>query len=233
MSFDVATKEFPPNGVWRVAQALDPFKARHDSAEELTAEELEDPGIGNRFDSPLPGRYGTVYFGTQLECCFAETLSRYRPDPRLLQFAHRDQEDGDFMAPGEVPADWRTRRLAIRAAVTGGVFLDVEASETRVVLEKSLHVLINAFGYEHLDMPAVMSGDRRLTRFISQWAWSRHDERGDPIFAGIRYVSRLDSRWECWAVFDRSPIIELERRNITRNMEALAHVCELYGLLVF
>jgi hypothetical protein len=198
----------------------------------LTAEELNDPGVGNRFDSPLPGRYGVVYFGTQLECCFAETLSRYRPDPGLLQFAQRDQEDGDFMAPGEVPADWRTRRLAIRASVPG-LFLDVEPAETRQVLERDLHVLINAFGYEHLNMPAVMSDDRRLTRWISHWAWSRRDDEGRHIFAGIRYVSQLDSRWECWAVFDRATIIELERGPIMREMAELTYVCDLYGLGVF
>jgi RES domain len=224
-----------PPAVWRIGHATDPFKARYSPAESLTAADLNDPKVGNRFDSPAPGLYGVIYFGTQLECCFAETLSRLRPNPRLVAIARMDEaEDQNLMPLGEVPADWRHRRLAIRAEIDGPPFLDVEHMDSRTVMEPDLRLVLNAFGYEELDIPAVMSHDRRLTRWISWWAWSRVDEHGNPAFGGIRYTSRLSDEWECWAVFDeRSTILELERRPIIHGMEGFQAVCDRYSLRVF
>jgi hypothetical protein len=177
--------------------------------------------------------YGVVYFATQLECCFAETLSRLRPNPRLLQIAAEDQEENSNLMPvGEIPADWRHRRLAVCVEL-GGLYLDVEAMESRRVMEPELRVLLSAYGYEELDIPAIMSSDRRLTRWISWWAWSRQDEAGAPLFAGIRYISRLNTAWECWAAFaDRANIGEIERRAISHEMAEFREILEYYGLAV-
>ena len=43
--------------------------------------------------------------------------------------------------------------------------------------------------------------DRRATRLIADWTYLADDD-GEPPHAGIRYESRIRSRWECWAVFD-------------------------------
>lgn len=59
------------------------------------------------------------------------------------------------------------------------------------------------------------------------------DEDGQPLYAGIRYLSRLSSDWECWAVFDRVPIEELTRRPILREDAALNRIATLYGLKVY
>jgi hypothetical protein len=56
---------------------------------------------------------------------------------------------------------------------------------------------------------------------------------GNPTYAGIRYLSRLNTSWECWAVFDRVKLTELERRPILQGDEALAGVASTYGLRVF
>jgi hypothetical protein len=86
-----------------------------------------------------------------------KTLSRFRPDPRLSAIAH---EEG-FMALGEVPADWRHRRLAVRAAPTPSSaipairFLDIEAAETRALLRTELGELLAYYGYSDLDVPTV------------------------------------------------------------------------------
>jgi hypothetical protein len=59
------------------------------------------------------------------------------------------------MALGEVPADWRHRRLAIRVAPTPSDaipairFLDVEAAETRAVLRGELGELLAFHGIGH------------------------------------------------------------------------------------
>ena len=77
MSVEVTSVRLPDGGIWRVGQATDPLKSRHDTGAKPTVDESNDPGLGNRFDSPLSD-YGVIYFGSQLECCFAETLSRFR-----------------------------------------------------------------------------------------------------------------------------------------------------------
>jgi hypothetical protein len=51
--------------------------------------------------------------------------------------------------------------------------------------------------------------------------------------AGIRYLSRLNTDWECWAVFDHVTIEELTRRPILRSDESLARIARLYQLVVF
>ena len=87
------------------------------------------PTTGNRFDSAL-GSYGVCYFGTDLLACYGETLARFRPDLGLAAIA---SEEG-FMGIGEVPADWRFRRLAAQVRFIETPerprlqFLDIEGS---------------------------------------------------------------------------------------------------------
>jgi len=123
--------ESPRSGLWRVGRSPDPLRF----SDPLDPGLLENRTTGNRFDSPT-GDYRVCYFATTLDACFGETLSRFRPDPGLGAIAH---EEG-FMALNEVPADWRHRRLAVRAvpspsdALSAIHFLDVEAAETRALL---------------------------------------------------------------------------------------------------
>jgi hypothetical protein len=56
---------------------------------------------------------------------------------------------------------------------------------------------------------------------------------GDAISAGIRCASRTNPEWECWAVFEDTPINELERRPITMTHPDLTAVATRYGLIVF
>jgi hypothetical protein len=49
----------------------------------------------------------------------------------------------------------------------------------------------------------------------------------------VRYLSRLETAWECWAFFDRVPTQELERRSITHAMPELGQVARLWGLKVY
>jgi hypothetical protein len=76
----------------------------------------------------------------------------------------------------------------------------------------------------------VRGGDRRITRLIGQWAYEQADDEGRPRFAGIRYLSRLNTRWECWGVFDDVSIEEMTRRPILATDPALRSVCKTYSL---
>jgi hypothetical protein len=195
---------------------------------------LDYPKAGNRFDSPTEN-FSVCYFATDLEACFGETLSRFRPDPALAEAA---QEEG-FMQVGEVPADWRNQRIAVQANFTASEslsnirFLNVEALKTRRELERELAPLLAYYGYSELDVPTVRGGDRRITRWIGKWAFELRDEDGAPIFAGIRYLSRLNTDWECWAVFHDVDIVEISRQPIELGNPSLAAIAREFDLTVF
>jgi hypothetical protein len=226
---DLITVQAPPEGVWRIGPGDDPFKLRPP----LTAEELANPRSGNRFDSPV-GDFGVLYFGTVLNCCFAETLSRFRPDPRIVPTIRDDWATSGFMAPGEVPADWRHRRIAVRANFgPDALFVDVEADPTRAVLEQVLMPILTAYGHRELDVPTIRGDDRRITRWISHWLWERVDEAGRPLYAGIRYCSRLSTDLECWAVFDRVIPEPIEWKPVDLELDELRDVAGRYDLRVY
>jgi hypothetical protein len=46
-----------------------------------------------------------------------------------------------------------------------------------------------------VDFSAVTSQSRKLTQYVSRYIHTRG-------YAGIRYISRLGSNWECWALFE-------------------------------
>lgn len=195
--------------------------------------DLGDSRAGNRFDSAA-GTYGVLYFSTTLEGCFGETLNRYRKDPKL---AFLEDDDATFMNPGQVPSDWRSRRTAVRARVGPNAetdrFLDVEDPGTIQRLARVLGPLIMVLGYEDIDIGLLRGPDRRVTRMISQWAWHQEDESGRPMFAGVRYLSRSNSKWECWAVFDDIELEEIERQPVLRSTPGLSVVELMYDLRVY
>lgn len=187
---------------------------------------------GNRFDSPV-GRYGVLYFGTHLRACFAETLARLRPAPGMGDVVAAEWAELGFMPVGGVAADWRHRRLAVRARpIEPFPFVDVEAPETLQVLRDELAHVLALYGYDDLDVGLIRGPDRRVTRAISHWAFSHADDEGRPEFAGLRYVSRHGDDLECWAVFDDVPLEELEKRPVTREMPELVAIAKLFGLTV-
>ncbi len=184
----------PPDGLWRVARATNPLQPSWCSPEEESS-----PSSGNRFDT---ADFGVLYFGTLKQCCFGETLARFRPDPELARLVANEWNDLGWMAPGQVPAEWRHRRTLVFANVrTTERFLDIESAITREYLRGALALGLSALGATDLDVPTVRGGDRRVTRLISKWAYHQIDSEGNATFAGIRYVSRLNSEWECWAAF--------------------------------
>jgi hypothetical protein len=220
----------PRGGVWRVGRTQEPI----DFPDPPAGENLEYPHAGNRFDSPTED-FSTCYFATDLRACFGETLARYRPNPRLAEAA----TEAGFMGVGQVPADWRHQRVAIQVDFKPSVsrpqtrFLDVEALETREHLRNALAPILAYYRCSDLDVATVRGGDRRITRWIGKWTFEARDENGDPAYAGIRYLSRLNTDWECWAVFHDASIAETARMPIMRQNPDLRSIAKTFGLTVF
>jgi hypothetical protein len=215
----------PPGGVWRVGWGDAPL-----AASRLPPELLAETTAGNRFDSPS-GAYGVIYCAARLTACFGETLARHRPHPTLAALVAEEWERLGFMEIGAVAAEWRQRRVAVRVRLQGR-FLDVESPTTRARLRLELGAALADLGYDDFDVPAVRGHDRRLTRLMSQWAHDQPGRQGSPRFAGIRYLSRLDSRWECLAIFDETPLEIVESHAITPDMPELQDIARRYGLRI-
>lgn len=217
----------PPDGLWRVARGEDPL------AVSTSARGIADAGA-NRFD-PLTVDASVLYFGSDLKTCFGETLARLRPNLAMLSVVEDEWRELGFMAVGTVAADWRQRRSAVHVRLpTGTKFLDVESVVTHQHLRKELALGLSALGLDDLDVAAVRGPDRRVTRLIADWAYLA-DNNGEPLFAGIRYESRIRSGWECWALFDDDNLHldVIETLPITPDLPALQEVADLFGLRIF
>jgi hypothetical protein len=231
----VLLTEPPAAGIWRIGRDPDPLAP----SKSVSSSELSKPGTGNRFDSPTGG-YGVRSVGTNLEGCFGETLARFRPDPVLSKVIGNEWGEMGVMDVGDIPADWRQRRTAVRvgfpeggqnAKFPAGVrFLDIESVETREAMRDDFAELLAYYHYPDLDVALVRGRDRRVTRYIGQWVFERMNESGQPLYAGIRYLSRLNTDWECWAVFEDVEMEELERRPIRREDASYQRIAKLYGL---
>ena len=105
---------------------------------------------------------------------------------------------------------------------------------THQFLRKELALGLSALGLNDLDVAAVRGPDRRVTRLIADWAYMA-DDGGQPLYAGIRYESRIRSDWEGWALFDDEDLeLEvLETLPVTADIPALQVVAHLFGLRVF
>jgi hypothetical protein len=219
--------EPPTDGIWRVGRGtvLD--------YPERSPIDMSDARSGNRFDS-FTGRYSVLYFGTTRTACYGETLSRFRRDPKLAFLDDEWDGSAGFMKRGTVPADWRTRRTAVQVKLPAGSrFLDVEDAGSRSLLEREIGPALAMLGCPELDVAAIRGADRRVTRFISEWAWQQDSPMGDRPLAGIRYLSRMDTDWECWAVFDDWELEEVARLPILLSDLELQAVARRYELTVF
>lgn len=225
----VDSRRAPTRGLWRIGRSSDPLRPSY-----LPSGGVGSGSAGNRFDSP-DGSFGVVYFASRIEACFAETLIRFRPAPHLLRLVEGDWHERGFMDIGAVPADWRSQRLAVRARVESSArFLNVEAVATHRHLERALGDELEGLGYTTgLDVAAVRGSDRVLTRRISHWAFNQIRRDGSRRYAGIRYLSRLGNRWECWAVFQPGPTLVIEEaRPIFSGDADLRRIGRLYELTV-
>lgn len=159
---------------------------------------------GNRFDDPLH-QYRCLYVASLRAGAFGEVISRYRRRvPLLEELAALGEQDPDLPEPekeaGRVPKDFYANRLIGSLAVDSSLrFLDVEATQTQSAMRDDLATIWREeLGLSDFDVAAIRGPWRRLTQAAGRWAF----EKG---YAGVRYVSRLNTDWELWAIFDHTP----------------------------
>lgn len=213
--------------LWRVGRSDQPLRASR-------LESGENPILGgNRFDSPK-AKYGVIYLASSLDACFGETLARYRPTAEMLGIVKEEWQERGFMVAGSVPQDWRHRRIAAQVKVFDDrPFVDVEDSATHDVLTAVLAKELAGLKVERLDIPTVRGCDRRVTRVISDWIWRQADGKGNRVYAGIRYLSKIDDNWECWAAFDDTELSDppLQFLPILQDMDSYLKIAKKYKLI--
>lgn len=214
----------PPTTVYRLGRLDDPLRFS-----QIRPEDALSQG-GNRFD--VPGA-GVLYAASTRAACFGETLSRFRPSPTLPR--RLLDNDGPFMNVGTVPRDWRLKRRMVEIMFEHPArFLDADAVETHAHLTDEMGVMLQAMGHSQpLDTATVRGPDRRLTRAIATYAYQATDEHGNFLYDGIAYRSRISTDWDCWAVFDSTPVDAIGQETIEANDPDLVTVAEMWDLNPF
>lgn len=162
---------------------------------------------GNRFD--VPGG-GVLYAATSTSTCFHEVCSRFRPSPFYQSLDMSLDEEAGFSVG--IPGDWRfNRRIYDLKVDTELPFVDISDHRTWKWLEDRLKGLLYERGFDHIEAKEVYSNDRSLTRAFAAELYTAVDDDSSPMFAGIRYESKLNNG-ECWAIFEDSAV-EVEVQN--------------------
>lgn len=213
--------EVPVDPLWRVERLEPPLRFSR-----INSVDAAQDRAGNRFD--IPGA-GVLYGATGTEGAFAETLAGFRPSATLLAKL-RATGAATLPEPGAVPAAWRQDRRLRRFTVQQPLpFVDVESPTTHTYLTLYAPEILAARGLSSLDVSDVRGPSRLLTRSIAGWFYSRTDEHGAPLYAGIRYVSRLGD-YECWAIFDGTACTLTHETGIALNLAELRSVAHTFGL---
>lgn len=210
-----------------------------------------DGTFGNRFDDPsaargltVQQRFRTVYCATTAVGAFGETVARFRPSISLLARLDEIRDDvssetpaepgaeSDMLQAGIVPVTWRLRRLLAQTQLEPSLrFVDLGAPKTHQALRRLLAPTIATLGLPDLDLSAVLGPHRELTQHCARTIYDLRDENGPPIFAGVRYLSRLNPDWECWAIFaDRMKHSPEASTTIAADHPALLAACTILDL---
>lgn len=215
--------------MWRIGREADPL-AFSRPADPIAA--TASPRW--RFDSAL-GNYSTGYFAINPKAAFAEVLAALRPAPDQLALL----PDDDSMGDGQIDADWREQhRIAhVRpgASKTRPTLMcaDLEDAQTIAELNKMMRPIFEYYGHSNLTLAGIHGEDRTITCWISQILHDFVDANGSHPFAGIRYVSKHGSDFECWALFEDVALKRLSVGPVHREDPDLQAIATLYGLTIF
>jgi hypothetical protein len=168
---------------------------------------------GNRFDDPDSG-FRVIYCAAERAGAFGETLARFRRSLGLLALMTEVESDEplpkglegliDPSDPrrGVVPTEWRLERQLGTTLLSPELeFADIAAPENVERLRTVLAPLAHRHGLSDFDLSTVLSSSRDLTQPAARYVYEQTGDDGRPRFAGIRYPSRLNLDWTCWAVF--------------------------------
>lgn len=220
----------PETPIWRIAHIPDPLSL-HKS----------DPNLehGSRYNSPASGQYSVLYFGSTVEVCYGELLADINPiEPDDQGAQQLDGWENYWMNLGSVAADWRESRSVVSVELLDDlIFVDMSIPETWQVIFQNLSSKIPELEYDRLEEQLILGHFRRITRLISGWIYGQKNEKGERLYAGIYYPSRLNSKynvdWNCWAVFaDDKPWQNLSQCPVSKTDPSLNKVARLYDLKI-
>ena len=209
------TVETPPSGLYRVARrTAGPFEP----TDWFRADRLS--AFSSRFDDPRIDleeqlRFRVIYCATDRQCALGETLADFRPpmlrlaakldtvlDDEPLEDSYPSTNDPEDRSRGLVEAAWRIKRVMGHTILERGLqFVDLGSARTLQQLRASFGDWAPDIAPRDVDQSLVMGPSRETTQRIARYIYEQTDEAGVPRFAGIRYISRLDQDWECWALF--------------------------------
>lgn len=235
-----ATRTPPEVGIYRIARrsggAFDPPPWDH---------ALPDGTFGNRFDDPsidAASRFRVVYCATSPQAAFGETLARFRPSLVLLANLRDIADDTDddldelISASSIIPADWRLKRQITSATIADPgriTFVDVDAAASQQILREHLAIQAMANRLHDVDEASVIGPMRAFTQSCSRFIYEQSNTEGTGLYAGIRYRSRLNSEWECWACFADRVVFDVGfPRTIDPDDVALLDVTHLFPLSI-
>ena len=101
-------------------------------------------------------------------------------------------------------------------------------------LRYALADVVLELGLQDIDLSAVTGPQRKLTQRIARYIYEQVGSQGNPLFAGIRYLSHYGGDQECWAIFDTRMIHDdtyVEQSILPDDPDLLA-VARLFGLTI-
>jgi len=234
MASELQTSPAPRGPVYRVGRLPNPF------AIPSWAYARPDGTFDGRFDDPhgrrgLPEaqRFRVLYFATENAAAFRETLASLRPDLMLLSNAGA-MPPGSRAARPVIPASWRLgRRLGAATLGSSLPFVDLTAAETTQRIRADLSTVALGLGLNDIDFSTVVGPQRIFTQEIARYVYDQTQVTGAPSYAGLRYLSRLNPSWECWAVFaDRLSHNVVQVTTIPANHPGLYEAARILELAI-
>lgn len=214
----------PTHPVYRVVRrSHDPFEPKPwDLAGDngTFGDRFDDPGgRSSRTETvPIGERFRVIYCASSPVGAFGETVARVRPkleeitglaeikeddeNPELRDAHLQGLRDPQFPDRGILSANWRLDRQLYNTLLDSSLmFVDVCAPRTIETLRSELAAVATRLDLSDIDFSTVIGPMREFTQECSRYVYEQLDDSRQPLYAGIRYESRLNPEWECWAIF--------------------------------
>ncbi len=175
------------------------------------------------------GRYDvvghrTAYGASPRAACFAESLAAQRvglgpavpkwqdlfDDPpipgvtSLLGAAQAEWATWNHLRPGAIARGWRDERLVYQLRLpAAGWFVDIERSESVSAIGEALGQELRQLGLSNLTVGVLRAEERNVTTTVASWIWRQVLDDGSYPH-GIRFGSKYNSTWACWAIWLRA-----------------------------
>ena len=224
----------PRAPIYRVGRMPDPF------APSPWAYAKPDGTFGNRFDDPggrrgIPqeDRFRVLYCASDSAGACAETVAYFRPELATMVDANATPP-GSRVGRPIIPEKWRIeRRIGATVLHPSLRFVDMAAAETVQALRPILAPLALSLGLREVDFSTLAGPERLLTQEAARYIYEQVDAAGEPLYAGLRYLSRLNPVWECWAIFaDRLRHMVVRVDIIPANHPGLFEAARILGLAI-